>query len=69
LKGSNHFRIGTAIIAIMLLLHISSIHLPDFMEGLGYGSGIALALIGIYAKKHDISKIRSLKAKLFKKVF
>ncbi|NRD79023.1 hypothetical protein HPT25_16805 [Bacillus sp. BRMEA1] len=70
MKGSHKFfRIGLVIIAIMLLLHLYSIHLPDFIEGLMLGSGIALELIGVYAMKHDISKFRNFKMKLLKKVF
>ncbi|WP_042461816.1 hypothetical protein [Neobacillus dielmonensis] len=69
MKGPNkYFRIGTVIIAIMLFLHIYHIHLPDFIEGLGYGSGIALELLGIYTMKHGNSKIKSFKMKLVKKV-
>ncbi len=69
-KGlNNFFRVGSVIIAIMLLLHLYSIQLPDFIEGLMLGSGIALELIGIYTMKHDISKFRNFKKKLLKKVF
>lgn len=70
MKGSKiFFRIGLVIIAIMLLLHLYAIHLPDFIEGLMLGSGIALELIGIYTIKHDISKFRNFKMKLLKKMF
>ncbi|NRD77842.1 hypothetical protein HPT25_10520 [Bacillus sp. BRMEA1] len=70
MKGLNNFyRIGVLIVAIMLLLHLFSIHLPDFIEGLCIGIGIALELIGIYTMKHDISKLRNFKMKIVKKVF
>ncbi|MED1206101.1 hypothetical protein [Heyndrickxia acidicola] len=65
MKGSKKFfHIGLVIIAIMLLLHLYVIHLPDFIEGFMLGSGIALELIGIYTIKHDISKFRNFKMKL-----
>jgi hypothetical protein len=63
----NYLRIGLAIIAIMIFLHLYAIHLPDFIEGLMFGCGIALEIIGIYAMKHDLSKFRNFKMKLVKK--
>ncbi|MCM3568962.1 hypothetical protein [Neobacillus mesonae] len=70
MKRPNKFlRTGLVITAVMFFLHIYSIQLPDFIEGLGYGCGIAFMLIGIYAVNHDISKLRRFKMKLLKKVF
>lgn len=70
MKKSNTFlRVGMAIIGIMFLLKICSIHLPDFIEGLGFGAGIALELIGIYAINHDISKFRKYKRNVLRKLF
>jgi len=49
LKKRNKFmKVGLLIIAIILLPKNFSAQLPDFIQGLGYGVGIALELIGIY---------------------
>ena len=70
MKCSNKFlKIGLVIITIMLILHIHLINLPDFFEGLGYGIGIALELIGIYSMNHDVSKLRNFKKEVLKKMF
>jgi len=37
------------------------IKLPDFIFGLGLGLGIALELIGAYATRHDMTKVREFK--------
>ena len=68
-KPNKFLSIGLAIIAVMLLLKHFSIQLPDFIEGLGYGIGIAFELIGIYSINHDIHKLKNYKINLLKKCF
>lgn len=51
------------------VLRLFQVRLPGFIEGFLLGLGIALELIGIYAEKHDLSKFRIFKVKLFKRIF
>ena len=70
MKGfNNFFRIGSVIVALMLMLHLFSIQLPDCVDGLMLGSCFVFELIGIYTMKHDISKFRNVEMKLLKKIF
>jgi len=69
LKKRNKFmKVGLLIIAIILLPKNFSAQLPDFIQGLGYGVGIALELIGIYSINHDIFKFKNYKTNLLKNV-
>lgn len=46
------FNIGVVIVGTLLILRQFSVELSDFVEGLGYGAGIAFELIGVYAMNH-----------------
>lgn len=41
--------------------------IPDFIKGLCAGIGISFILLGAYAEKHDISKLRNYKKALLNK--
>lgn len=66
IKLNKNISIGMFIVAITLLLN-NLIKLPDFIYGLGFGTGIGLELIGIYSMKHDISKLKSYKINFIRK--
>lgn len=51
----------------LVLNNFSSI--PDFFKGLIAGLCIALLIIGLYGKNHDLSKFKTFKYDLFNKVF
>ena len=55
-------------IATTLLLN-HFIVLPEFVSGLGLGTGIGLELIGAYSINHDMSKLKSYKMNFLKKTF
>lgn len=65
-KINKTLSIGLLIVAITLLLkHV--VQLPEFICGLGYGTGIAFELIGAYSINHDISKLKNFKSSFLKK--
>lgn len=66
-KSNLLFIIGALIVGIMMILRELSIKMPDFVEGLGLGMGIACELMGAYAMNHDLSKLRNFKKRLLKK--
>jgi hypothetical protein len=43
--------------------------LPDFIEGLCVGLGLTFIFVGLYAEKHNISKLKNYKKALFNKTF
>lgn len=57
---NGYLRIGVLLIGICIGIN-HFIELQDFLFGLGLGLGIALELIGAYAMKHDMSKVRGFK--------
>lgn len=60
---------GLLIIPSIFVLRLFQVKLPDFVEGFMLGGGIALEFLGIYAEKHDLSKLRNFKVKIFNKLF
>lgn len=69
MKKYNYFiSAGLLIISLMLILKHFAIQLPDFIQGFGYGIGIALELMGAYLVNHDISKIKNYKRKLWRNI-
>ena len=58
-----YLRIGILLAGVSIGLN-HFIKLPEFIFGLGLGLGIALELIGAYATKHDMSKVRAFKQKM-----
>ena len=67
-KFNNFLCIGLFIVgAIQFLNHL--VALPHFIYGLGLGIGLSFELIGIFAMKYDISKIRKYKISLLKRIF
>jgi hypothetical protein len=67
-KMTRYNAFGTLFIAIGLFGH-NIITLPDFVLGFCLGVGIALNLIGAYAIRHNITKLREFKKNLVKKMF
>jgi hypothetical protein len=65
MKRFNWFlRIGLLLVGVLFGVN-HFIELPDFVFGLGLGTGIVLEMIGIYAINHDISKLRGCKKTAF----
>lgn len=58
---------GLLLIPSLFVLRLCQVKLPDFVEGLWLGTGIGLEFLGIYAEKHDLSKLRKFKLKLLGK--
>lgn len=54
--------VGMVIIAALLLLNV-----PDFIRGVGLGTGLAFMLTGIYITNYDVSKLKGFKKKFFNK--
>jgi hypothetical protein len=66
-KNNNYIKVGIVLNAFSLFFSRFTI-IPDFILGLCLGAGISIMLLGIYAEKHDISKLRSYKLALINKV-
>ena len=66
-KFNNYINLGLFFNGIFLLGNGLNF-LPEFIKGLCCGLGITLILIGMYSEKHDISKIRSLKRNVLKRL-
>lgn len=53
---------GVGVLVVGVLWGINHfIKLPDFIFGLGLGLGIALELLGVFAIRHDMTKVRRCK--------
>ena len=65
MKGNidiKNWYLSTGILLIGVLIGIDHFtELPDFLYGLGLGLGIALELIGAYAVRHNMKKIKEFK--------
>lgn len=60
-----YLRLGLLITGIIMGVN-HFIQLPHILYGFGLGLGIALEFIGIYAIKHDLSKIKNFKKNLIR---
>ncbi len=67
-KINNYFKLGLFFNGIWLISNSFNL-LPSFIEGLCCGVGLTLILIGMCAQNYDISKLRTYKKRLLKKVF
>lgn len=64
---NNYIRFGILFYGVFLIFNCINI-IPEFIKGLCVGIGSALIFLGIYSEKHDMSKLKNYKKKLFKKV-
>lgn len=60
---------GLLLVALTFTLKMFFSHLPDLVRGIMLGTGIGLELLGIYAERRGMSKIRNFKVKIFRKLF
>ncbi|GAA0086418.1 hypothetical protein UT300007_28580 [Clostridium sp. CTA-7] len=66
-KLNNYTNWGLLFYVIFLLSNCFNLF-PEFIKGLGVGLGFTLIFIGIYSKKHDMSKLRNYKKMLLRRV-
>ncbi|WP_027631511.1 hypothetical protein [Clostridium hydrogeniformans] len=66
-KLNNYIKFGLIFYVTFLIGNVFNL-LPEFTKGLCVGLGSILVFIGIYSEKHDISKLRSYKKVLLRRV-
>ncbi|HEX2866937.1 MAG TPA: hypothetical protein VHO03_07830 [Ignavibacteriales bacterium] len=59
---------GLLLVPSLFALRLFQVKLPDFLQGALLGLGIGLEFLGIYAEKHDLSKLRNFKLKILGKL-
>ena len=64
---NNYLKIGILFNVIFLVSNSFNL-LPEFAKGFCVGLSIVFILLGLYAQGHDISKIRSYKKNIFKRI-
>lgn len=65
-KYNKYISIGLFFNGLFLLGNCTNI-IPEFFKGFFVGLGFMFIFLGMYSEYNDISKLRTLKAKIFKK--
>lgn len=59
---------GIFLVGLSFILKHLVGQIPDFIIGLLLGTGVGLELLGIYAMRHDLSKFRNFKKRMFNRL-